>query len=387
MVKKSEENETMKLYEFEGKSLFAEEGIPTPQGFVAYSPEEVEKNAANIGKSVVIKSQILQGGRGKAGGIKFADAPGEAKELSKEIFGMKLHDYTVDKVLVEEKLDIAKEYYLSVTIDAEKGSPLIMASMAGGVDIEEVAKETPEKIVMETVDIFKGLLPYQARRIAYKMGLTGKEAFDTAEVMLKIYNLFRKYDADLVEINPLVVTGEGTIVAADSKISIYDNALYRQPKFIKTRDHYDSEIEYEASQVGLGYIKLGGNIGLCCAGAGLTMMTLDLVHYYGGKTSNFLEFGGAQYRNAYNALDLVLRDPEVKVVLVNVFGLIARADVIAQGLAEAIKALQPKVPIVVSLRGTGEAEGHKTLKDELGLIAFWSAEEAVKEAIRLGGSN
>ena len=377
----------MKLYEFEGKSLFAGEGIPTPQGLVAYSPEEVEKNALNIGKPVVIKSQILQGGRGKAGGIKFADTPEEAKELSKEIFGMQLRDYTVDKVLIEEKLNIAKEYYLSVTVDAEKGSPLIMASTAGGVDIEEVAKETPEKIVMETVDIFKGLLPYQARRISYKMGLTGKEALETAEVMLKVYNLFRKYDADLVEINPLVVTGEGTIIAADAKVNIYDNALYRQPKFTKARNHYDSEIEYEASQVGLGYIKLDGYIGLCCAGAGLTMMTLDLVHHYGGKASNFLEFGGAQYRNAYNALDLVLRDPEVKVVLVNVFGLIARADVIAQGLAEAIKALQPKVPIVVSLRGTGEEEGHRILKEEIGLTAFWSAEEAVKEAIRLGGSS
>lgn len=375
----------MKLYEYEGKQLFAKEGIPTPQGFVAITPEEAEKFADAIGKPVVIKSQILQGGRGKAGGIKFADTPAEAKELSKELLGMQLKDYTVKKVLIEEKINILKEFYLSVTIDAEKASPLIMASSEGGVDIEQVAKDSPEKIIMETVDIFKGLLPYQARRICYQMGFTGKQAFAAADILLKIYQLFRKYDAELVEINPLVLTSEGNIIAADSKINIYDNALYRQPDFEKTKDHYDSEKEYEAAQSGLGYIKLDGNIGLCCAGAGLTMMTLDLVHHYGGKAANFLEFGGAQYRNAYNALNAVLQDPDVKVVLVNVFGLIARADVIAQGLADAIKALKPKVPIVVSLRGTGEEEAHKILKEEIGLTAFWSAEEAVKEAIRLGG--
>ncbi len=374
----------MKLFEYEGKQLFAKEGIPVPQGMVATTPEAVENNAAVIAKPVAIKSQILQGGRGKTGGIKFADSPEEAKELSKEVLGMKLKDYTVNKVLVEEKIDIDKELYFSVTIDAEKGSPLIMASSEGGVDIEEIAKNKPEKIIMETVDIFKGLLPYQARRICYKMGLTGKQALETSEILLKAYKLFRKYDADLVEINPLVLTGEGSIIAADAKVNIYDNALYRQPEFKKTKEHYDSESEYEAAQDGLRYIKLDGNIGLCCAGAGLTMMALDLVNHYGGKAANFLEFGGAQYRNAYNALKAVTKDPDVKVVLIIVFGLIARADVIAEGLAEAIKALKPKVPVVVSLRGTGELEAHKIFKEKLGLTAFWSAEEAVKEAIRLG---
>jgi succinyl-CoA synthetase beta subunit len=375
----------MKLYEYEGKSLFAARGIPVPMGFVAESPEEAKVQAGKIGRPVVIKSQILQGGRGKAGGIKFANTPEEASIISQDIIGAKLKSEQIKKILIEEKLDIAKEYYLSITIDAPSASPIIIASSAGGVDIEEIAQQSPEKIVMEKVNIFRGLLPYQARRVCYKMGLAGVEAIKIADVIVRLYQIFRQYDAELVEINPLVITGDGQIIAADAKVNIYDNALYRQKQFTRKREHFEREEEFQAAEIGLGYIKLEGNIGICCAGAGLTMMTLDLINYHGGRAANFLEFGGAQYKNAYNALNLVLQDPAVKVVLINVFGLIARADVISQGLAEAVKSLKPSVPLVASIRGTGEEEGHRILKEEIGLTAFKDAEEAVKEAIKIAG--
>lgn len=375
----------MKLYEYEGKGLFAKNGIPVPRGYPAATPQEAEEAAGSIGRPVVVKSQILQGGRGKAGGIRFAHTPAEAGSIAKEILGTQLKSESVKRLLIEEKIKIAGEYYLSVTIDAAKGCPVIMASPAGGVDIEETASKDPGKIVTEHVNIFRGLMPYQARRIAFKTGFKGKQAMAAADVIAKLYKVFRQYDAELVEINPLVLTEEGEVLAADSKVNIYDNALYRQKEFVKTEDHYESRQEYLAAQQGLGYIKLDGNIGICCAGAGLTMMTLDLIRFYGGRAANFLEFGGAQYKNAYNALNLVLEDPDVKVVLVNVFGLIARADVISQGLAEAIKALKPAVPIVASIRGTGEEVAHRILKEQVGLTAHTNVEEAVREAIRLAG--
>ncbi|MEW8957904.1 MAG: ADP-forming succinate--CoA ligase subunit beta [Moorella sp. (in: firmicutes)] len=375
----------MKLYEYEGKELFKKMGIPVPRGMMITSAEAAAEAAAQLGTEVVIKSQILQGGRGKAGGIKFAATPEAAREAAAAILGSQLKAETVSKLLVEEKLAIARELYLAITIDPVKASPLIMASAAGGMDIEEVARETPEKIVRETVPIFRGLMPFQARRIAYRLGLEGKDANNFTDILLKLYRVFRSFDAELAEINPLVVTGDGKMVAADAKVNIYDGALFRQKDFVKGPERYDNEREYRAAQYGLGYVKLDGNIGVLCTGAGLTMTVLDLINYYGGKPANFLEFGGATYKNSYYAMQLVLEDPDVKVILINTFGLVARADVISQGLAQAIKELKPPQPIVASIRGTGEEEAREILRKEVGLEPYANVEEAVRAAVKLAG--
>ncbi|WP_338833380.1 Succinate--CoA ligase [GDP-forming] subunit beta [Moorella humiferrea] len=375
----------MKLYEYEGKELFKKMGIPVPRGMMITSAEAAAEAAAQLGSEVVIKSQILQGGRGKAGGIKFAATPEAAREAAAAILGSQLKAETVSKLLVEEKLAIARELYLAITIDPVKASPLIMASAAGGMDIEEVARETPEKIVRETVPIFRGLMPFQARRIAYRLGLEGKDANNFTDILLKLYRVFRSFDAELAEINPLVVTGDGKMVAADAKVNIYDGALFRQKDFVKGTERYDNEREYRAAQYGLGYVKLDGNIGVLCTGAGLTMTVLDLINYYGGKPANFLEFGGATYKNSYYAMQLVLEDPDVKVILINTFGLVARADVISQGLAQAIKELKPPQPIIASIRGTGEEEAREILRKEVGLEPYANVEEAVRAAVKLAG--
>lgn len=375
----------MKLYEYEGKGLFREKGLPVPRGMMVTSAEAAAEAATQLGGEVVIKSQILQGGRGKAGGIKFATSPEEAREKAAAILGTTLKAETVSKLLIEERLAIARELYLSITIDPVQASPLIMASATGGMDIEEVARETPEGIIKETIPIFRGLMPFQARRIAFLLGLTGKEANAFAAILLKLYQVFRSYDAELVEINPLVITNEGKMLAADAKVNIYDGALFRQKEFVKGPERYDNEREYQAAQYGLGYVKLDGNIGVLCTGAGLTMTVLDLIKYYGGQPANFLEFGGATYKNSYYAMQLVLEDPDVKVILINTFGLVARADVISQGLAQAIKELKPRQPIVASIRGTGEEEARRILKEEAGIEPYANVEAAVQAAVKLAG--
>ncbi|MDN5343932.1 MAG: succinyl-CoA synthetase beta subunit [Clostridia bacterium] len=375
----------MKLYEYEGKELFKKMGIPVPRGMMVTAAAAAGEAAAQLGTAVVIKSQILQGGRGKAGGISFADSPVAAREAAAAILGRQLKAETVSRVLVEEKLAIARELYLSITIDPVKAAPLIMASAAGGMDIEEVARETPERIVREIVPVFRGLLPFQARRVAYRLGLGGKEASAFADILMKLYRVFRSYDAELVEINPLVITNEGQMLAADAKVNIYDGALFRQKEFVKGPERYDNEREYRAAQYGLGYVKLEGNIGVLCTGAGLTMTVLDLINYYGGRPANFLEFGGATYKNSYYAMQLVLEDPDVRVILINTFGLVARADVISQGLAQAIKELKPVPPIVASIRGTGEDEARQILREEAGLEPYANVEEAVRAAVKLAG--
>jgi succinyl-CoA synthetase beta subunit len=372
----------VKLYEYEGKELFARNGIPVPKGFVASSPEEAEEAARKVGKPVVIKAQVLRGGRGKTGGVRFAGSPAEARAAAEAILGM---SETVKSVLVEEKLDISQELYLSVVTDPAEASPLIMASASGGMDIEEVAKQTPERIVTEVVPIFRGLMPFQARRICFNLGIRGVLVNVVADIILKLYRVFRSYDAELVEINPLAVTGSGDVVAADAKVIIDDNALFRQRDFIMGRDRFEDEREYEAARYGLRYVKLDGNVGVLCTGAGLTMTVLDLIKYYGGKPANFLEFGGATYKNSYHALRLVLSDPDVRVVLINTFGLVARADVISEGLVQALDELKPDLPIVASIRGTGEEEARRILQERTNVRLCANVEEAVREAVRIAG--
>jgi succinyl-CoA synthetase beta subunit len=250
------------------------------------------------------------------------------------------------------------------------------------MEIEEIAKLFPEKIIRERVDIYRGLGNFQARNVMYSLGLQGKQIANGAQVLMQLYRLFRSCDADLAEINPLVITGPETVVAADAKMNIDDNALFRQKRFVKSRDQFDDDLEFEAFQAGLHYIRFDGDIGVMSAGAGLTMTIMDLIHHFGGRPANFLEFGGAAYGRAAKAMDITLKNPKVKVILITTFGLIARADVIAQGIAQAIKELKPKIPIVAAVRGTGEEEAFKILEG-LGIEPMRYTEEAVKKAVAI----
>jgi len=371
----------VRLFEFEGKQLFKEEGIPIPDGDAVNSAEEAVEVAERIGYPVAVKSQVLSGSRGKRGGIKLADTREEVVGHAGVLLDQGFSNEKVGTVLVEKKVDIAREFYLSIVPDSYSGKPLLMGSPEGGVDIESVS----HTVVTEPVDVFRGLQPYQVRKVIKSWGLGEEQVRKVIELALKLYGLFHKYDAELVEINPLVMTGEGDIIALDSKVIINDNALFRQPRFKKTRERFDNELEYKAATYNLNYVKLDGNIGVLCTGAGLTLATLDLIAKNGGRAANFLESGGGNYQNAYNGLNLVLSDPDVKVLLINTFGLVSRADVICEGLAKVLKDLDADIPVVASIRGTGEEKARKIFKDELGIEPFDNTESAVLEAIRLAG--
>ena len=371
----------MKLFEHQAKELFQEAGIPIPEGKLVRSRSGLDGVVEEVGLPCAIKAQVLQGGRGKAGLIQLASTGDEVRAKSEQILG-KLEDG--HGLLVEQALDIDKELYLSITPEPVSGSALIMASAEGGVDIEEVAQHTPEKIIKERVDISEGLLPFQARSVMFELGLKWSGVKQGSTMLLNLYNLFQKYDAELVEINPLVITEKGDLVAADGKITIDDDALPRQERFSLSRDFFESDIAYEASQEGIPYLKFDGDIGLLCAGAGLTNVVYDLINYGGGRVDSYVEFGGPNYRKAAKALELMMKT-EPKVVLIVTFGTIARADVIAEDLVEAIKRLEPGFPIVTAIRGTGE-EKVRDLLGEVGLEPLEDTEEAVEKAIELAGS-
>lgn len=367
----------MKLFEYQTKELFQQVGIPTPKGKVIGSVSELESAKVDLPLPRVIKSQVRKGGRGKAGLIQFASTEEETKEAVHHLFR---HPEKISKLLLEERLDIKKEMFLSITIDPKISSPLIMACAEGGMEIEEIANLFPGMIVQERVDIFRGLGNFQARDVMCRLGLQGQQITHGAQILVQLYRLFRSFDAELLEINPLVMTREGTLVAADAKMNIDDNALFRQKRFVKSRDQFDDDLEFEAFQEGLHYIRFDGDIGVMSAGAGLTMTIMDLIKHFGGHPANFLEFGGAAYGRAAKAMDIALKNPKVKVILITTFGLIARADVIAQGIAQAIKELKPKIPIVAAVRGTGEEEAFKILED-IGIESMRDTEEAVKKAV------
>src|SRR5215210_4201823 len=288
----------MKLFEHQAKELFQEVGIPIPRGKLVSSISELDGPVEEVGLPCVIKAQVLRGGRGKAGLIQFASTGHEVRTKSVQILE-KIEDG--HGLLVEQALDIDKELYLSITPEPVSGSALIMASAEGGVDIEEVAQHTPEKIIKEHVDISEGLLPFQARSVMFELGLKWSEVKQGSTMLLNLYNLFQKYDAELVEINPLVITEKGDLVAADGKITIDDDALPRQEHFSMSRDFFESDIAYEASQEGIPYLKFDGDIGLLCAGAGLTNVVYDLINYGGGSVDSYVEFGGPNYRKAAKA--------------------------------------------------------------------------------------
>lgn len=370
----------MKLFEYQAKELFAEAGIPVPAGQVIEDAGGVNAAVATVGLPCVLKSQVLRGGRGKAGLIQFAATEEEALSKTQELFD---GPCGVRKILIEQALQIDKELYLAITVDPLTGKALVMGSSEGGVDIEELAVHAPDKIVRQTVDITQGILPFQLRRVMFELGLKGDGFKQGTKILNALFKIFQQKDAELAEINPLVVTADGQLVAADGKFSIDDASAFRQEGLARTREQFDSDVEFEAAEAGFPYLQFDGDIGLMCAGAGLTNTVYDLIADYGGTVSNYLEFGGPNYRRAVEAMEFTLRG-NPKVILIVTFGTIARADVMAEGLAEAIEKLKPGVPVVTAIRGTNEAQATEILK-KLGLEPLSNTEDAVRKAIALCG--
>lgn len=371
----------MKLFEYQAKELFEEAGIPVPEGKLVSTAFEVDEAVREVGLPCAIKAQVLRGGRGKAGLIQLASTAEEARTKSEQMFDL-LGDGGC--LLVEQALSIDRELYLSITAEPETGSALVMASAEGGVEIEEVARTAPDKIVRERVDLSAGLLSFQARNVMFELGLEGDGVKQGGAVLSSLYDCFQRYDAELVEINPLVVTEGGTLVAGDGKVTIDDSSLSRQKRFSLSREYFESEVEYEAAVEGIPYLRFDGEIGLMCAGAGLTNVVYDLVNSGGGSVASYVEFGGPNYNKAATAMKLAMQS-RPKVLLVVTFGTIARADVIAEGLAEAIEELRPDFPIVAAIRGTGEEKVRELLRG-VGLEPLDDTEEAVERAITLAGS-
>jgi len=374
----------MKVHEYQAKEIFAKYGIPVPPGRVAQTPQEVREAAAEIGCPVMVKSQVHVGGRGKAGGIKMAQTPDEAEVLAGKILGMHIKGLEVKKVLVTKAVNIKSEAYLGVIVDRRSQMPVVMVSAAGGMDIEEVARETPEKIHKLTVDPMYGLLAFQARDLTFRIYQDPKIAAQAAKILLKLYRAFWECDASLIEINPLVVTAEDEVWAVDAKFNEDDNALYRRSWIAEMRD-LDAEIpeELEAREKGLSYVKLDGTVGCVVNGAGLAMGTMDLIKHYGGEPANFLDIGGSSSPEKVTAaMRILLRDPNVKVVLFNIFGGITRCDDVAKGLVQAIKEVGVDLPMVIRLTGTNSEEAKEILKQN-NLTAVDSMEEVVQRAVQM----
>jgi succinyl-CoA synthetase beta subunit len=377
----------MKVHEYQAKEIFAKYGIPVPPGRVAQTPKEAREVAAEIGCPVMVKSQVHVGGRGKAGGIKMAQTPEEAEALAKQILGMNIKGLEVGKVLVTQAVDIKSEAYLGVIVDRRSQKPVVMVSAAGGMDIEKVARETPEKIHKLAVDPLFGLLPFQARDLIFRIYQDPKIAAGAAKILLRLYRAFWECDASLIEINPLVVSAQNELWAVDAKFNEDDNALFRQSWIAEMRDP-QSEIpeELEAREKGLSFVKLEGKVGCVVNGAGLAMGTMDLIKHYGGEPANFLDIGGSSSPEKVTAaMRILLRDPNVKVVLFNIFGGITRCDDVANGLVSAIKEVGVDLPIVIRLTGTNADEAKEILRRN-DLMALDSMEEVVQKAVQIGGA-
>lgn len=356
----------MKLHEYQSKFRFAEFGIPIPQGKVATTPEEARTIAEEVGGKVVVKAQVHVGGRGKAGGVKLAENADEAFEHASKILGMDIKGLTVERVLIDPAADIQKEIYLAITNDRAAGMPLIIASAEGGIEIEELAHTNPDAIVREHIDPIWGLHPYQANAVASRMNLPREQWRPFVKIVQQLYKCYAASDAELAEINPLVVQGDGSLIAVDGKVIIDDSALSRQPKLAEMRDDSGEEpAEVEAREAGISYVKLDGQIGCMVNGAGLAMTTMDMTNLYGGEEfgpANFLDIGGgAGADKVAAALRIILSDPNVKVVLINIFGGITRCDDVARGFIEAYNIVKPDVPIVMRLQGTNSKEGREII--------------------------
>jgi len=375
----------MKIHEYQAKKIFSKYNIPTPTEILCYTPQEIKQTALKFNKNVIIKAQVQVGGRGKAGGVKLAKNPDEATQIGKQILGMNIKGLTVEKVLVSEAVDIESEYYVGITNDRNSKSIVFMVSSAGGIDIEEVAKSTPEKIYKLYVNPFdEGLFDFQARNLAFKIFDNIKIVRQVAKIIQNLYRCYIENDASLAEINPLVLDKKGNVLALDAKINFDDNALYRHPDIEKMREILpDEEKEMEAKSKGLSYIRLNGNIGCMVNGAGLAMATMDLIKLYGGEPANFLDIGGSSNpQKVIDAMNILLSDKNVKAVMINIFGGITRCDDVAKGLVEALNSLKIDIPIVIRLTGTNEKEGHNILKESK-LILATSMAEAAQTAINL----
>ena len=355
----------MKIHEYQAKDILAHYGVPIQPGRVAYTPDEAEAIARELGGPVVIKAQVYVGGRGKAGGIQFGDTPEQARAAASKVLGMDIKGLTVEKVLVVSKINIQEEYYLGIILDRKSQAPIVMVSKEGGIDIEEVAAKTPEKIIKQPIDMRWGLRPFEARDILARARLPHQVIGKGGSILTALARAFIESDASLAEINPLVLTSEGQVQAADAKILIDDNGLFRQKEYASWAESEESNpLEYEARQEGLTYVKLDGNVGIIGNGAGLVMTTLDMVARVGGKPANFLDIGGgAKAEVMCKALSFVARDPQVKGILVNIFGGITRGEEVAKGVIMAQAELPEGMPIVVRLSGTGAEEGKALLKD------------------------
>lgn len=373
----------MKIHEYQAKEILSALGIPVPREKTATTPSEAKKVAWEIGLPVVIKAQVLVGGRGKAGGIKKVARLEDVEPITGKIIGMNIKGLVVQKVLVSECVDIQKEFYLGITIDRSARQAVLIASAAGGVEIEEVAKQTPEKILKTEIDPLLGLLSFQARNIGMALFSDAKLAQEFTELARKLYGIFIQRDCSLVEINPLVLTATGGLIALDAKINFDDNGLFRHPENEALHDLKSEEPkELEAKKAGLSYIKLSGNVGCIVNGAGLAMATMDLIKRFGGEPANFLDVGGSSSpEKMLTAMRIILSDPNVKVILVNIFGGITRCDDIAQGLIMASKEGDIKVPIVARLVGTNAEQACSFLADSP-ILSTNRMSEAVKLAVR-----
>ena len=360
----------MKIHEYQAKGLFAQFGVPVPEGEVATTPAEARRVAERLGGRVVVKAQIHAGGRGKGGGIKVVDTVDAAEEAARLLLGSTLitpqtgpGGRLVSRVLVEEQLELDREFYLGLLIDRALARPVMMASAAGGMDIEQVAAETPNLILREAIETGDAIAPFQARRLAFGLGLTGPAVTAAGRVMQALYRVFRQTDASLVEINPLVVTASGQVLALDAKMTLDDSALFRHPELRELRDLSEEEaLEIEAAKHSLNYIRLDGNVGCMVNGAGLAMATMDIIKLAGGEPANFLDVGGgANAEQIKNAFRILMADQNVKAVLINIFGGILRCDILAEGVIAAVEELDVTVPIVIRIEGTNVEVGKRML--------------------------
>ena len=387
----------MKIHEYQAKSVLARFGVPVPRGEVTFTAQDAAAIAERLGTSVVVvKAQIHAGGRGKGGGVKLAKTPHEAERLAKQMIGMTLVTHQtgpegrkVGRVLIEEGLQIDRELYLSMLIDRAAGRPVIIASAAGGMDIEEVAATHPEKILREHVDPATGVVPFQARKLAFAMGLEAGPAGRMVKVLEAVYKAFVETDASMIEINPLILTKGGDLLALDAKVTFDDNALYRHPDLREFRDLSEEDpLEVEASKFSLNYIRLDGNIGCMVNGAGLAMATMDIIKLAGGEPANFLDVGGgANAEQIRNAFRILMADKNVKAVFINIFGGILRCDVLAAGVIAAVKELGVPVPIVIRMEGTNVEEGKRLLRESgLNFTTADSMSEGANAVVSLAGA-
>jgi len=376
----------LKLHEHEAKKIFARYGISTPKGETATTPTKAREIALKLNTPVAVKAQILVAGRRRAGGILFAETPDEAEHAAKKLLGSEIKGVKVRSVLVEEKIPGQKELYFGITVDRAQRRYVAMASSEGGIEIEEIAAKTPEKIVKIFIDPTLGFQPYHAREMARKIGYTGKQMLSLASTFFKLYRLAADYDAELAEMNPLMEEPSGQFVAADTRLIIDDNALYRHAEFKSQLTKAEAELtpqELKALKSGLAYVKLDGNIGIIGNGAGLVMATLDTIQLYGGKPANFLDVGGgASAEKMATALDIVLSDPKVDAVFINILGGITRCDEIAKGILEARKRVGFVKPMVIRLVGTNEEKGKRILT-EAGVRVLSSMEEAAEKVVEI----